>query len=578
MLRERIVEELNRAIRRLRVAGSSYAGLPDATEVQEPAKPEMGDYASNYALVNSKAVGMNPRALGEALAGLLSSLELFSSVEVAGPGFLNFRLRPSEIAASVGEVLALGPSGLPRVDGPGLSVNVEFVSVNPNGPITIGSGRGAAFGSTLCNVLDAAGFRVFREFYVNDALNSEQMRLFAVSVQHYLEGASEEEFPEGGYRGEYVRDVAERIRAGLDGGLPSVDRTRELAEEQMIARQREDLSAFGVTFDAWFSEKSLHLSGAVDATIELMRERGNADTEPVRNEVVHEGKSSRVEQTAQEPGPLWLRTVALGDDKDRVLLRSDGRPAYIAGDLAYMANKLTTRGFDRSIMILGPDHHGYLGRLRAVAAALGYEPERFTPVIYQLVRFLKDGKPAPMRKRDGNIYELRDLVAEVGVDVARFFYLMRSHDSPMDFDIDLALKSSDDNPVFYVQYAHARIASVLARGREAGLGEGDWSPAYASLLEDARELALIKKILDLPEEVRRTAADFGVHRLTTYAVELSRAYHHFYDACRVVQPDAPGLSRARLALCRAAQVGLRATLDLLEVSAPERMEREPVSA
>lgn len=556
-------------------SGQLPASLPTTAELQEPARAEHGDFATNYALVNAKSAGMNPRALGETLATLLRTNPLFAAIEVAGPGFLNFRLQHEVIAACVGQILELGPAGLPlNVPETKLSINVEFVSVNPNGPITIGSGRGAAFGSTLCNVLEAAGHKVAREFYVNDALNSEQMRLFALSVLHYLIGAPEDEFPESGYRGEYVKDVAIALE-----GTPhtvSVEDLQGKAEELMIARQRVDLEAFGVRFDLWFSEKSLHTSGAVTQTIEAVKDKGLADTGAFRNVVKHEGKESRVEQEAQTPGPLWLRTVQFGDDKDRVLLRSDGRPAYIAGDLAYMENKLGARNFDKSIMILGPDHHGYLGRLHAVAAALGYTPEQFQPVIYQLVRFLKDGKPAPMRKRDGNIYELRDLIAEVGADVSRFFYLMRSHDTPMDFDIDLALKQSDDNPVFYVQYAHARIASVLAKGAEAGLGDGEWEPSMASELVDPREHALIKKVLELPEEIRRIALDFGVHRLTTYAVELSRTYHHFYDGCRVVQVDAPALSKARLALCRAAQVGLRATLNLLGVSAPERMDRAPL--
>ncbi len=342
----------------------------------------------------------------------------------------------------------------------------------------------------------------------------------------------------------------------------------------LIEAQRRDLAEFGVVFDRWFSEQSLHDAGMVDIAIERLKAQGNADAEPYYSETIHEGKEVRTQRVDQEAGALWLRSAKFGDEKDRVLVRSDGRPAYIAGDLAYMEDKLGVRGYDKSFLILGPDHHGYIGRMNAVERALGYEAARFEIVLYQLVRFVRDGNPAPMRKRDGNIYELRDLVREIGVDAARFFYLMRSHDSSMDFDIDLATKKSDENPVYYVQYAHARISSVLAKAGEAGFAEGQWSPAYAELLSHPTEIALIKKAVDLPDEVKRCVEDYGVHRLTTYAVELSRTYHHFYDACRVIQPEDKELSEARICLCKAVQIALRATLGLLGISAPERMHRD----
>ena len=467
-------------------------------------------------------------------------------------------------------------------------MNVEFVSVNPNGPITVGSGRGAAFGDTLCRVLRAAGEHVDAEYYINDALNSQQMRLFAESVQYYLATAAGAvcSFPEGGYKGEYVSEVADALLArDLASWQTPVEETQKLAEAMMIEAQRRDLAEFGVVFDRWFSEQSLHDAGTVTAAIEKLKREGTADAEPGFWEWLHEGKETRLAKadpgsraTDSEgnelDGPLWLRSAQFGDEKDRVLVRSDGRPAYIAGDLAYMEEKLGVRTYDKALLILGPDHHGYIGRMNAVVRALGYEPARFEIVLYQLVRFVREGKPAPMRKRDGNIYELRDLVREIGVDAARFFYLMRSQDTSMDFDIDLATKKTDDNPVYYVQYAHARISSVLAKAGGAGFAEGEWSPSFADLLNHPTELALIKKALDLPEEVKRSVADYGVHRLATYAVELSRTYHHFYDACRVIQPEQPELTEARLCLCRAAQIALRSTLALLGVSAPERMDRE----
>lgn len=561
--------------------------LPDAVaevpvEIADTKEPGHGDFACNFALVAARQAKTNPRQIAELLSQTLLESEdhPFESVDVAGPGFINVRLRAAFIENYLQKVLDAGPD-LPRTSKTHpRSLNVEFVSVNPNGPITVGSGRGAAFGDTLCRVLEAAGDHPAREYYINDGMNSEQMRLFADSVRFYLAEARGEpaEFPEKGYRGDYVKEIAKAI-ADREGDV------RDLAQAMMIERQRRDLDRFGVQFQRWFSEQSLHDSGKVQQALAKLEANGTADREPYRCEIPRESTTREFVRTDEEPGPLWLRASRFGDDSDRVLTRTDGRPAYIAADVAYLEDKLGGRGFDKAIIILGPDHHGYIARMNAVCQALGYPPERLEIVIYQVVRFVKEGKPAPMRKRDGNIYELADLVRElgsniapdadldeqmrIGRDVARFFYLMRSHETHMDFDIDLATKQSDENPVFYVQYAHARICSVLTKGREAGLGAQ--TPHDPGLLVHPRELALIKRITDLPDEVERCARDYGVHRLTSYAIELARSYHHFYDACRVVQPDQPQLSQARMALCRAAAIGLKATLDLLGVSAPERM-------
>ncbi|HLK14201.1 MAG TPA: arginine--tRNA ligase [Fimbriimonadaceae bacterium] len=585
MLRDRILDAIADAVSGSQRSGLLPESLPLAAELTDTKNPEHGDYATNYAMVNAKAAGANPRALAETVAAELRKGDLFDAVDVAGPGFLNFRVRPAVVAEHVGKILELGDR-LPLVANPHpRRLNVEFVSVNPNGPITVGSGRGAAFGDTLCRVLRAAGDEVDAEYYINDALNSQQMRLFAESVRYYLALAAgvQAAFPEGGYKGDYVSEVADALRErALATWQTPVEETQRAAEAMMLEAQRRDLAEFGVTFDRWFSEQSLHDSGAVESAIQQIERSGAADREPHYFEWVMDGKERRLEmidsvtrptdsEYIELEGPLWLRSAQFGDEKDRVLVRSDGRPAYIAGDLAYMEDKLGKRHYGKALLILGPDHHGYIGRMNAVVRALGHEAARFEIILYQLVRFVKEGKPAPMRKRDGNIYELRDLVKEIGVDAARFFYLMRNHDTSMDFDIDLATKRSDDNPVYYVQYAHARISSVLAKAGEAGFAEGAWSPSLAGLLTHPTEMALIKKALDLPEEVKRAATDFGVHRLTTYAVELSRTYHHFYDACRVIQPDQPELSQARLCVCRAAQIALRGTLALLGVSAPDRM-------
>ncbi len=716
-------------------------------EITDTKQPEHGDFACNFALSASKQAGMNPRQLGEMLTNAIqqSSNPAIQQVEIAGPGFLNFRLNPSWIASFVPQVLELGarlPSGPEQSANKfahAQKINVEFVSVNPNGPITIGSGRGAAYGSTLCNVLEAAGNRVHREYYINDGVNSEQMRLFAESIRSVILGI---DIPENGYKGDYIVDAARSVETSLStlslenkfrgytsGEFAYTGSTRaysdhmariyesiigkhkqhqnrtecvkhltteelqRLSEWSMTFLQADALGAFGVTFDTWFSEQSLHDSGVVAKEIDLMLKSGVADEKPERtmlklakggviedvelkpqseradeDEDVHgeEGKEGNPNPNLGNPAieqssnakTLWLRSAKFGDDMDRVLKRRDGRLTYIASDVAYHKDKLTdasgTRGtgpVDKMITILGPDHHGYIGRLQAVVAAMlvaeglgtgdkgprandNSSPASLSEVeaklyatpeerdlcqaalaeakkklevqIFQLVRFVKDGKPAPMRKRDGNIYALIDLMKEIGEnvkpngteqekleagkDVARFFYLMRSHDTTFDFDLDLAQKQSDENPVFYVQYAHARICSVITKAKDQGIGtvlprmrdggrvERETSPLSPtnswSMLSHEKELALIKKICDLPFEGQRCAEDYGVHRLTTYAIELARTYHHFYDACRVIQLDQPELSSARLALCEATRIALKSVLeDLLGISAPERMER-----
>lgn len=592
--------------------------LPEAVrdvpvEIQDTKNPDHGDFACNFAMVASKKAGMNPRQIGEMLREAVLSadgLSVFRSfgvnvetapiaaVDIAGPGFLNLKLTPEAITTFVPKVLRLG-TNLSKAQHPNTPtpqrLNIEFVSVNPNGPITVGSGRGAAFGDTLSRVLVAVGSDVDREYYINDGVNSEQMRQFAASVKALALG---EPLPEKAYRGEYVQAVADRVKE-LHPDVTDRDLGwwQEVSQELMIERQRGDLAAFEVEFTRWFSEQSLHNEGKVAAAMAKLEN----DNVAYRAAKALDGQEDEEEPSASSLEPtegeaLWLKSTQFGDDKDRVLVRADGRPAYIAADVAYLEDKLGTRKYDKALLLLGPDHHGYIGRMYAVYQALGYpvdekgKPKNFEIIIFQLVRFVKDGKPAPMRKRDGNIYELRDLITElgqaqlpngtpeeqrqVGADVARFFYLMRSHDSHMDFDIDLATKQSDENPVFYVQYAHARICSVIRKAEEAlGAQTGDLTQEILAELVHPRELALVKKILDLPTEVERCAKDYGVHRLTTYAVELARTYHHFYDACRVIQADQPNLTRARLALCEASRLALQSTLDLLGVSAPHRMER-----
>lgn len=602
-------------------------------EIIDTKDPSHGDFACNVAMVLAKQLGMNPRDLAAKLVDALSPelAKLKSTVEIAGPGFLNFRLDSAVFTGYIGEVLARGIDYCQTVAAESQRINIEFVSVNPNGPITVGSGRGAAFGSVLARTLERAGHSVHREYYINDGVNSEQMRLFAESVKAIV---NDMPVPDNGYKGDYVEAVAKVLRQKApDCGSQDTSWFQAQAQAEMLHAQKADLEAFGVVFDTWFSEQSLHDRGLVQTCLEELHSSGAADSEPKRIELKL-GKKGEVQEAGiaeEEPGADWLRSTKFGDDMDRVLKRSNGRLTYIASDVAYHRDKFNRPpNATRLITVLGPDHHGYIGRLHAVLAALlkgSIEPEaddspladweqavyqsvedrqacraalalarkKLDVLIFQIVRFMKDGQPAPMRKRDGNIFALIDLIDDIGrntapnepqceqrrigSDVARFFYLMRSHETHMDFDIDLALKQSDENPVYYAQYAHARIVSVQKKAQEAGFTAADASPdsvasVNLALLQDPREMALIKKVLDLPNEIRRAAEDCGVHRLTTYAAELARALHYFYDGCRVIQIQESELSKARLALCAMARIGFLAVFDVLGISAPQQMSRD----
>lgn len=644
MIRSLINRSLQGHLQALIQAGQ----LPDAAyppiQCEAPKQPDHGDLAVPFALGAARFAGMNPRALAELLVGRLRQDPLIASVEIAGPGFVNLRLSPTAYQQALNAVLnSAGQSVLRDAAHFGRPscerlerINVEFVSVNPNGPITIGSGRGAAYGSALCNVLQAAGHTVHREYYINDGVNSEQMRQFALSVRALKLGT---EFPEKGYKGDYVQAVADQIEPQGD---PDVIWWQQEAQALMLQRQRRDLETFGVAFDTWFSEQTLHDSGRVQACIDELEAKGIADRQPVRRSLKL-GKKGVIEDVIVEDQPVdeddaagseptvWLRSTKLGDDKDRVLRRKDGRLTYIAGDVAYHDDKFNRpANADRLITVLGPDHHGFIGRLNAVVAAMQMPPvaanaegeplseidakryvspaerdacqaaakdaeSKLLVQIYQLVRFMKDGQPAPMRKRDGNIYAISDLIEEIGAqaapqadreeqvrigrDVARFFYLMRHHDTTFDFDLDLAARQSDENPVFYVQYAHARIEQVLRRAREeASSLYPDCNAVNGGLVATARDLherekQLLLQVCALPDEVALAAEDGAVNRLTNYAMELARAYHGFYDTCRVIDTDAPEVSQQRLALCVAARTALQGVLELLGVSAPLRMDR-----
>lgn len=556
MAKERVVALLEQALQRAKEAGDlSFTHLPEVS-VAPPRVKEFGDFATNVAMLLTREVGLSPRDVASIIVNHLPADPLVSKVEVAGNGFINFTLRPDWLHDVVRDIQAKGDTYGRWDVGQGTRVNVEFVSANPNGPITVAHGRGGAIGDVLARLLEAIGYQVTREFYVNDATNSLQMQHFARSlVVRYRQLLGEDvALPEDGYAGEYLVDIARELLEKEGGRLAEgddeavVERFRAYAEEAMKHQQQQDLADFGITFDVWFSENSLHTSGQVAQAIELLTARGYA---------------------YEHEGALWLRSTAFGDDKDRVLVRSNNQPTYIAADAAYHKNKFD-RGFRHLIDIWGPDHHGYVARTRAAVAALGYPADSFEVLIYQIVRLFKGGELVRMSKRAGNVATLRDVLDEVGTDAARFFFLMRSHDSPLDFDLELAKKESSENPVYYVQYAHARICSILRVAVEEGWQVPNAQETDLSPLQHEHEVALMKKLDEFPEEVLEAATQRAPHRLTRFSMDLADAFHKFYDTCRVVSDDR-ALTQARLVLVDATRIVLRNVLGLLGVTAPERM-------
>lgn len=533
--------------------GLDLSILPEQVTVERPRNPEHGDYATNLALQVAKKAGLQPREFAEALAEVISSAPGIASAEVAGPGFLNLRLAADAQGEIVRQVLDAG-ADYGRGDSlVGQKINLEFVSANPTGPIHLGGTRWAAVGDALGRLLAAQGAEVTREYYINDA--GAQIDRFAESLLAAAEGRPT---PEDGYAGAYITDIAAEIlrREPEVLSLPDEERFatfKRLGVELMLEEIKQSLSDFGTHFDVWFSEKSLHTSGELESILADLKESGSL---------------------YQKDGAWWLRSTEHGDDKDRVVIKSDGTLAYIAGDVAYLRNKLD-RGFDLCVYMLGADHHGYIARLKAAAAAMGHSPDTVEVLIGQLVNLVSGGKPVRMSKRAGTVVTMDDLVGAVGVDAARYELTRYSVDSPIDIDLDLLRKHSNENPVYYVQYAHARLASLLRNAAELGIELAEHAEGVdLGLLDHPREGDLIRTIGEFPTVVRRAAELREPHRIARYLEELASAYHKFYDACRVLpQGDEPAtpLTAARLALCAAARQVLANGLGLLGVSAPERM-------
>jgi arginyl-tRNA synthetase len=531
--------------------GLDAAALPAAVTVERPRNPEHGDYATNVALQSAKKAGVVPRELAGWLAEALRAREEIDSAEVAGPGFLNLRLAPDAQGAIVREALATGEQYGHGTELRGRKINLEFVSANPTGPLHLGATRWAAVGDALGRILAARGGEVTREYYFNDA--GAQIDRFVRSLVAVAQGRP---VPADGYGGEYLGDIAKEVLRRRPDALELPDERRDEAFRRigvglMFDAIKASLHEFHTDFDVYFHEQSLHDSGAVDAAVARLKESGHLYF---------------------DDGAWWLRSSEFGDDKDRPVIRSDGTPAYIGGDLAYYLDK-RSRGFDLCIYMLGADHHGYIGRLKATAAAFDDDPDTVEVLIGQLVSLLREGRPMRMSKRAGTMITIDDLVDAVGVDAARYALIRSSVDSPLEIDLDTWSKRTNDNPVFYVQYAHARLASLMRNAADLGV-TFDPATVRLGLLAHEREGELIRTLGEYPRVVASAAELREPHRIARYLEELASAYHKFYDTCRVLPVgDEPvsQLHAARLALCAAARQVLANGLGLLGVSAPERM-------
>ena len=529
--------------------GLDATALPTMVTVERPRNPEHGDYASNLALQLGKKVGANPRELAGWLAGTLARADGIASAEVAGPGFINLRLEASAQAVIVENVLGAADEFGSSDDLAGKKVNLEFVSANPTGPIHIGGTRWAAVGDALGRLLSTQGADVVREYYFND--HGAQIDRFAASL---IAAATGEPTPPDGYAGAYISDIAAQVlQKSPDAlNLPDAERHetfRDAGVDMMFTHIKESLHEFGTDFDIYTHEDSMHTSGRVEQAIDRLRGTGNI---------------------YEKDGATWLRTSAFGDDKDRVVIKSDGKPAYIAGDIAYYLDK-RQRGFDLCIYMLGADHHGYIARLKAVAAAFGDDPATVEVLIGQMVNLVRDGQPVRMSKRAGTVLTLDDLVDAIGVDAARYSLIRSSVDTPIDIDLALWSSASSENPVYYVQYAHARLSALARSAADLGLLP---ETGHLELLSHDKEGALLRTIGEFPRVLETAASLREPHRVCRYLEDLAGDYHRFYDSCRVLpqgdeQPTE--LHTARLALCQAARQVIANGLFILGVSAPERM-------
>ena len=554
-------------------SGSLKPGTLPEVMLEVPPQKEFGDFATNFAMQSARSLHCAPRQIAQAVVDNMDCASV-EKAEIAGPGFINFYLKQNWTSDLLASIIAAGESygNLPANDFG--RIQVEYVSANPTGPLHIGHARGAAVGSAMVNLLRAAGYDVESEYYINDAGN--QMNNLAASVNaRYLQLLKLEEmggvpedltvkqldemptgipFPENGYHGYDIIETAQRIIRIYGKEFVALDEKERLAKfldiayKEKLAGLKEDLEAFGVTYDVWFSEKSLHDANKIREAVDFLQERG---------------------YIYEQDGALWLKSTEQGDDKDRVVIRDNGVPTYFAADIAYHRNKFE-RGFARVINLWGADHHGYIARVKAAVNALGFDANNLEVMLLQMVRLYRNGDIVKLSKRTGETITLRELMDEVGTDAARYFFCMRSLDSQLDFDMTLATEKSNENPVYYIQYAHARISSIARQLAEAGIEAVPTSELKLDTLVAPEELALIKKMGEYPELLARAARERAVHSVATYAYELAGLFHSFYNQCRILGVD-KDVQQARIALVKAVGHTIRHALGILGVSAPERM-------
>ncbi|RCX14419.1 arginyl-tRNA synthetase [Fontibacillus phaseoli] len=554
------LEQINQTLKEAVIEAITGAGLAQREEIpvivlEVPKDKAHGDLATNAAMQLSRIAKKNPRQIAEEILSHLDYAKAgIEKAEIAGPGFINFTLGKSYLYPIALQVYAQGEN-YGRIDaGKGQKVQVEFVSANPTGSLHLGHARGAAVGDALCNVLDFAGYQVTREYYINDAGNQVANLSKSIEARYLQELGQDAEMPEDGYHGEDIKGFAKELAAEKGDLLLSQSPEereaflRKYGLEKELAKIQRDLGRFRVGFDVWFSETSLYENGQVEASLKELSDKG---------------------QTYEQEGATWLRTTQYGDDKDRVLVKNDGTYTYLTPDIAYHRNKYD-RGFDQMINIWGADHHGYIPRVKAAMQAIGNDPAKLTVLIAQMVSLFQDGEKVKMSKRTGKAVTMVDLMDEVGVDAIRYFFTMRSMDSHLDFDMDLAISTSNENPVYYVQYAHARICSIFRQAEEQGVAIPAPDSVNLQKLTAEHEYDLLRKMGELPEEIGVAAENYAPHRLVRYVYELSAMLHSYYRAERVITEDAEQTA-ARLVLLGAVRTVIANVLKLIGVSAPERM-------
>ncbi|MFK2825648.1 arginine--tRNA ligase [Bacillus sp. B190/17] len=552
---EKVQEELKSEVQ----AAVLKAGLAQKEEIptvvlETPKEKAHGDYSTNMAMQLARVAKKAPRAIAEEIiANFDLSKASIEKIEIAGPGFINFYMNNAYLTDLIPVVLNEGDDYGRTNAGSNQKVQVEFVSANPTGDLHLGHARGAAVGDSLCNVLEKAGYDVTREYYINDAGNQIHNLALSVEARYFQALGQEKEMPEDGYHGQDIVGIGQRLVDEFGdqfAGMPEKERYetfRKYGLTYEMEKLKKDLENFRVPFDVWYSETSLYENGKIDEAMKVLREKGHI---------------------YEEGGAVWFRSTAFGDDKDRVLVKNDGTYTYLTPDLAYHKDKFE-RGYEKVINIWGADHHGYIPRMKAAVEALGYDPDNLEVEIIQLVHLYKNGEKMKMSKRTGKAVTMRELVEEVGLDAVRYFFAMRSGDTHMDFDLDLAISESNENPVYYAQYAHARISSILRQGEEQGIAIN--KEADLSLLGAEKEIDLLKKVGDFPQVVAEAAEKRIPHRVANYIQELSAAFHSFYNAEKVLDPSNKELSEARLALVKTVQITLKNALKLIGVSAPEKM-------